>query len=654
MKKGGKYKHLFNPGKIGSLVVPNRIVMAPMATNYPSETGGMTEVLVDYYEQRAKGGVGLIIAENCCVDYPAGKGGATQIRLDEDRFIPGISRLVEAVHCWGAKISIQINHSGPSGAPAKTEGKGPVGASPVTYGPHMVPPRALEGDEIEAIIEKYAQAVLRAKKANFDAIELHGAHGYLLAHFMSPFTNKRTDEYGGDVEGRLRMVIGVIRRVRELVGDEYPLMFRMSADEFVDGGRGLEESKHMAAILAAEGIDALHVSAGTHPAMHPSGTLSIEPMAYEQGWRVYLAEEVKKAVDLPVIAIGVIRDPDFAEEVLARGRADFVALGRGLIADPEWANKARNGREKSIRKCISCNEGCIRRRGFMDLPIRCTVNAEVGKSPRFRASPITGNPKRVLVIGGGPGGMEAARVLKLRGHDVTLWERGKVLGGQLVFAGIPPFKRKLHWFLDYLRRQMDELSIAYDLGREATRKSILDFGPDELILATGAVPVVPPISGVDGPYVKAPEDVLVEDYSGSGSQVVVMGGGAKGAEVGLFLSERGESVTIVEMLDGISLDMDPISRKDLLSRLEERNVTLLTRARIVSCGDNGVTVELDGDKNAVIEGEKLILSLGYQPVNELEEDLKEEVSRVHCIGDCREARKAIDAVSEAYTVATQI
>jgi NADPH-dependent 2,4-dienoyl-CoA reductase/sulfur reductase-like enzyme len=431
-------------------------------------------------------------------------------------------------------------------------------------------------------------------------------------------------------------------------------MFRFSADEFMDGGRGVEESKHVAMRLAGEGIDAIHVSAGTHPAMHPSGTLSIEPMAYEQGWRVYLAEEIKKAVNLPVITAGVIRDPELAEEILAQGRADFVALGRGLIADPDWPNKTRNGEEKNIRKCISCNEGCIRRRAFMDLPVRCSVNAEVGKSPRFRASPITGTPKRVLIVGGGPGGMEAARVSKMRGHDVTLWEKGSVLGGQLVFAGIPPFKRKLHWFLDYLRRQMDELSIAHELGREATAANILEFGPDELILATGAVPDVPPIPGINGPHVKLPEEVLVEDYAGNGSKVVVMGGGAKGAEVGLFLSERGESVTIVEMLDGIALDMDLISRKDLLSRLEERKVTLLTRARIVSCGDNGVTVELDGGKNAVIEGEKLILSLGYQPVTELENDLKGEISRVHCIGDCREARKAIDAVSEAYTVATHI
>jgi thioredoxin reductase len=431
-------------------------------------------------------------------------------------------------------------------------------------------------------------------------------------------------------------------------------MFRLSGDEFIEGGRGVEESKQIAVMLAGQGVDAFHVSAGTHAANHPSGTVSIEPMAYEQGWKIYLAEEIKKAVDVPVIAVGVIREPDFAEEILALGKADFVALGRGLIADPNWADKTRSGREKGIRKCISCNEGCIRRRAFMDLPVRCTVNAEVGKLPRFRASPITGNPKRILVVGGGPGGMEAARVSKMRGHDVTLWEKRDVLGGQLVFAGVPPFKRKLHWFLDYLRGQLDELSVPCELEKEATPANVLEFNPDELIIATGAVPNVPSIPGIDGPYVKSPEEVLVEDYSGNGGKVVVMGGGAKGAEVGLFLSERGETVTIVEMLDGIALDMDLISRRDLLSRLEAQGVTLLTRARIVSCEDRGVNVVLNGGKKAVIEGEKLILSLGYRCVDQLENNLKGKVPRIHCIGDCREPRKAIDAVSEAYTIATQM
>lgn len=654
MKKRERYRNLFSPGQIGTLTVPNRIVMAPMATNYASETGGITEALMDYYEVRAKGGTGLIIVENCCVDSPGGRSGATQLRLDEDRFVPGISRLVEMVHLYGAKVAVQINHSGPAGVPAKTEGKGPVGASSITYSPRLFPPRVLDREEIEVIIEKYAQTALRAKKANFDAIELHGAHSYLIAHFMSPHTNSRTDEYGGDVEGRLRLPAKVLRRIRELVGDEYPVIFRISGDEFIEGGRGIEESKQIAPKLVGQGVDAFHVTAGTHTALHPSGTLSSDPMAYEQGWRVYLAEEIKKSANIPVIAVGVIREPDFAEEILAQKRADFVALGRGLIADPDWANKARSGQQKRIRKCISCNEGCIRRRAFMDLPIRCTVNAEVGKMPRFKASPINSHPKRVLVVGGGPGGMEAARVLKTRGHDVTLWEKKNVLGGQLVLAGVPPFKRKLYWFVEYLRGQIDDLSIPYELEKEATPASVLGFGPDELIIATGAVPLVPPIPGIKGPNVKSIEEILKENYSGMGSSAVIMGGGAKGAEVALFLSQRGEAVTVVEMLGDVAGDINPISQQDLLSRLKAQGVTLLTRARVISCKDQGVVVMLDGEKRTLIEGEKLILSLGYRSLNELEKRLRGKIPRIHCIGDCREPRKALEAVSEAYSVATQI
>ena len=285
------YPCLFQPGQIGILTIPNRVVMAPMATNYPNESGGVSDVLIDYYEVRAKGGVGLIIVENCCIDYPTGKSGAVQLRLDEDRFIPGMSRLVDAVHYHGAKIAIQINHCGPSTTPAKTEGKGPVGASNISYAPHLPLPRILQREEIEVIIEKFAQGVLRAQKAGFDAIELHGAHAYLMAHFMSPYTNNRTDEYGGELKGRLLFPIKVIRKVREAVGKEFPIVFRISGDEFIKGGRSIEESKEVATLLAHEGVDAFHVSAGTHPALHPSGTLSIEPMAYEQGWRVSLGEE---------------------------------------------------------------------------------------------------------------------------------------------------------------------------------------------------------------------------------------------------------------------------------------------------------------------------------------------------------------------------
>jgi 2,4-dienoyl-CoA reductase-like NADH-dependent reductase (Old Yellow Enzyme family)/thioredoxin reductase len=625
-----------------------------MATNYASESGGVTETLIDYYGTRAKGGSGLIIVENCCVDYPGGKSGATQLRLDEDRFIPGISQLVDAVHYHGAKIAIQINHAGPSTSPVKPGENAAVGASNFPYASYLAEPRALKIEEIETIIEKFAQAALRAKKAGFDAVELHGAHSYLLAHFMSPFTNHRTDEYGGDIQNRLLLPARILRRIRDLVGKDYPIIFRMSVDEFLEGGRGVEVSKRMAAMLANEGIHAFHATAGTHPATHPSGTCVVEPMGYAQGWKVNLSEEIKKVVHIPVIAVGVIREPHFAEEILSQGKADFVALGRGLIADPDWANKAANGQEREIRMCISCNEGCIRRRGSMSLPIRCSVNPEVGKPSRFRPQPIRGKSKRILVVGGGPGGMEAASILRMRGHDVTLWEKKRVLGGQLLFARIPSIKKKLNWFLEYLKQQLSDLSIPYEFDKTATPENILEFGPDELILATGAVPDYPAIPGIHGPNVKSIEQVLVENYSASGSKTIVMGGGAKGAETALFLSERGEDVSIVEIFGEVAGDMDPISRKDLLSRLESRGVTMHTEAKIFSCEKQGVRVMLRGGKEAFIAGDNLILALGYRPMNQLENQLKGRLPRIHMIGDCVKPRKIIDAVSEAYVLATQI
>lgn len=649
-----RYPHLFSPGRIGTLEVSNRIVMAPMATNYASETGGMTDDLITYYERRAASGVGLIIVENCCVAYPQGKGGATQIRLDRDAFIPGISRLVEAVHHQGKKIAIQVNHSGPAAVPAKNGGLGPVGASSITYSPRLPIPRILAREEIDLIIEQFAQAVFRAKKAGFDTVEIHAGHGYLLAHFMSAFTNNRTDEYGGDLQGRLRFPLRVIRRCRELVGDDYPIMVRMSGDEFMEGGRDLEESKEVARIFSRAGFDAIHVTAGTHTALHPSGTATADTVAYEQGWRVYLAEEIKAVLDIPVIAVGVIREPAFAEEVLSEGRADFVAVGRGLIVDPDWALKAREGREREIRRCVSCNEGCLRRRAFMDLPIRCALNAEVGRLPKYLARPIEGAPKRVLVVGGGPGGMESARVLKLRGHDVCLWEKSDVLGGQLLLASIPWFKKKLFWFVEYLRDELKRLEIPCELNREATAEKVLEFVPDELILATGAVPAFPPIPGIRSARLRSLEDVLVEDYKGTGSKVVVMGGGVKGAEVALFLAQKGETTTIVEMRDELALELEPISRQDLVARLEEHSVRMLTGTRIDSIEDQGVRVSKNDGEESLIEAEILISCLGYHPFNDLQKSLEGRMENIHTVGDCRRPRMIIQAVSEAYDIASRI
>jgi 2,4-dienoyl-CoA reductase-like NADH-dependent reductase (Old Yellow Enzyme family)/thioredoxin reductase len=647
------YPNLFRPGNIGSLEVPNRIVMAPMATNYAGETGGVTDALIEYYEQRARGGAGLIIAENCCVDYPLGKGGATQLRLDDDQFIPGISRLVDAVHHHGAKIAIQVNHSGPAGMASKTKGLGPVGASDINFSPALVRPRPLALDEIETIIEKFAQTVLRAKTAGFDAVELHAGHCYLIAHFMSPLTNNRTDEFGGSLEARLHLPVRIIRRCREVVGKNFPIMVRMSCDEFIEGGRGVDESKMAAQLFEAEGIAAVHVTVGTHAALHPSGTTVVEPIGYEQGWRVYISEAIKSAIDIPVITVGVIREPAFAEQVLEQGRADFIALGRSLIADPAWPAKAKQGRIESIRPCISCNEGCVRRRVFEDLPIRCAVNAEVGRPDRFRAKPISGSPKRVLVVGGGPGGMEAARVLKLRGHEATLWEKTDRLGGQVLLAAVPSFKRRLLSMVEYQQAQLNELEIPYLLNKEATPDSIKEFAPDAVVLATGAVPSSPPIPGINNPTIKQLDEVLREDYVSHTSNVTVMGGGVKGAELALFLAEQGDTVTVVEMLGQIAGDIEPVSRQDLLARLGSRNVSLLTNTKVLSCEETGLWVEDANKEKLFIKADFAVPCMGCRPGDDFAETLEGEMP-VYSIGDCRNPGMIIQAIREGYEAATDI
>ncbi len=407
-------------------------------------------------------------------------------------------------------------------------------------------------------------------------------------------------------------------------------------------------------VFEAQGIDALHVTAGTSTALHPSGTYSADPIAYDQGWRVYLAEEIKKSVSLPVIAVGVIREPGFADEVIARQRADFVAVARALVADPDWPLKAAQGRADEIRKCISCNEGCIRRRGFMDLPIRCAVNPEVGLPVRYRAAPLTGQAKRVLVVGGGPAGMEAALVLKTRGHKVTLWEKDRVLGGQLHLAAIPSFKKKIAWLTEYLSGRMESLAVECRLEYEADPDRIRDFDPDELILATGSRAAEVPLPGLSGPGVKALEEVLREDYQGDDRAVTILGGGFKGAEAALFLALKGERVTVVEMRPEIAPELEPVSRQDLLARLEESSVRLLTGTRVVACGERGVEVETEQGETMVIPGDVHVPCLGNVPVDDLGRDLDGSAFPIHRIGDCLRPGMILDAVSRAYRTASRI
>ncbi|MGQ9647541.1 MAG: oxidoreductase [Thermodesulfobacteriota bacterium] len=650
--KHAKYPKLFEPGMIGKMEVRNRIVMPPMATNFAGPFGEPTERLIKYYAERAKGGAGLIIVENVQVKYPEGKNIACQLRLDQDKYIPGYQELAEAVKAYGARIFIQIHHAGRQYH--DIEGAEGVAPSAIPCGFLQRPVRELRSEEIRDLIERFSETALRAKKAGMDGVEFHGAHGYLIGQFMSPHTNQRLDEWGGAFDRRMRFPLEIIRRTREKVGPDFPICFRFSADEFVPGGLTLEDSKGIAQTLEKAGINVLHVSCGIYESMPKI----LEPMHYEEGWRVYLGEAIKKVVKIPVITVGQIRTPAMAEQILKEGKADFVALGRPLIADPEWPNKAREGRDQEIRKCISCNIGCIGGHVFADLYMRCSVNPVVGHERLegwVNLEPAK-KKKRVMVIGAGPGGMEAARIAALRGHKVTLYEREKELGGQQRIASRGPGKSKLNFIRDYYHFQLPKVGVKIELGKEVDGKTFIEKAkPDVVILATGAEPLLPDIPGISGKNVLMSWEVLSGKVEVPGKSVVIAGGGLVGCETALQLAEKGKKVTIVEMLEELATDMEPITRFDLLTeRLPKAGIQSITKRVIAEISEKGVTVLDPLGKKSLVEAENVIIALGSKSFNPLEEKARELVPEVYVIGDAKEPRQIIHATFEGASVARLI
>lgn len=645
------YSKLFEPGIIGKMSVRNRIVMPPMATNFAGASGEVTDRLVKYYAERAKGGVGLVIVENSAIKHPEGKCVACQLRIDGDRYISGYQELAEAVHLYGAKIFQQIVHAGRQ--VHDPEGVQPVAPSPIPCGLVQIPVRELNTDEILDLIERFSDAALRVKRAGMDGVEIHAAHGYLICEFLSPYTNKRSDEWGGSLEGRLKFLLEVIKQTRDKVGPDFPISVRISADEFITGGLTLEESKEIARRVEAAGIDVLHVAAG----IYESGPRIIEPMRYEEGWRVYLAEGIKEAVSIPVITVGQIKTPDFAEQVLHDGRADFVAIGRALIADPEWPSKAAEGRKEDIRKCISCNIGCIGGHVFSDLFMRCTVNAVVGREkeegwPRLKAAE---REKSVIVVGGGPGGMEAARVASLRGHRVTLYEKADELGGQTRMAAVPPGKDKINFIREYYSQQLGGEGVKTVFDKEVEEGLIRELRPEVLIIATGAEPLLPKIPGISGEKVVLSWDVLAGKVQLPGESIVVAGGGSEGCDTALYLAKQGKKVTIIEMLEELAPDMEPFTRFDFLSEvLPKSGIQTMLKTTVKEISDKGVIVLDSSGAETEIRADHVVAALGKKSSESLAEKVREFVPEVYVIGDSRDPRRIINAIYEGASVARLI
>jgi len=635
---------LFQPVNVGKMELKNRLVVPPMGSGFSAPDGTVTDRLIEYHEARARGGFGLIIVEVTAID-PLGKGTPIELGIWDDKFMPGLRRLVDRIHAAGAKIAIQLHHAGRETFSFSLGGQQAVAPSPFPDPIIREVPRELTVEEIKSLVEAYAQGARRAKESGFDAVELHGAHGYLIAQFMSAYANKRTDEYGGDLEGFLRFPLDIVHRARELVGPDYPILFRISGDEAVPEGRTIDESVVVAKRLVEAGVDALHVSVG----VYESSYLTSAPPAMEPGFNAAAAATIKQAVSVPVIVVGRIVTPAVAEDIISSGKADLVAIGRASLADPEFAVKAAEGRDEDIVKCLSCNEGCIDAL-MIKPPITCTQNPALGREVEY-ASAGTANVKKVVVAGGGPAGLEAARTAALWGHRVTLYEKRDSLGGQALLAALPPTKEV---WLEVVRcrvKDLQRLGVEIRLGSELTPEVVRELSPDVVIVATGSAPLLPDIPGTERDNVVTAQDVL----SGAqvGATVVVIGGGLVGCETADYLAQQGKDVTIVEMLRHTARDVSPAARYFLRRRLRERNVKMLTSTPVKAITAQGVVISSDGEERTLEPVDTVVLATGARSVNDLEA-VKELVPEVYVIGDAASPGKMLQAVQQAAEVARSL
>jgi 2,4-dienoyl-CoA reductase-like NADH-dependent reductase (Old Yellow Enzyme family) len=490
---------LATPLRVGSLTLKNRVVFPPISTNLAGVTGEATEALIHHYASRAQGGAALITVENVCIDYPAAMEGGTQPRCDDASFVPALSRLTERVHGHGALAFAELTHPGLVGSRPPV-----VAPSDVSLRPDGLRPNVLTVADIEALAMKFARAAAIAQRAGFDGVEVEAAHGLLINQFLSPLTNKRTDDYGGSLENRARFAGLIRKRIAELCGPTYTVTARLGVIDYFEGGiRPEGDGLALARQFQEHGYAAVHADVG-----FGDKEKRLEPMAYPQAWRADLARTLKEGgLQIPVIAVGVIREPEVAEQLLADGVADLVALGRTLIADPDWPRKALEGRVHTIRKCVGCSE-CIVSRHAAGTAIRCGVNATVGKSEEYARIAPALRPKKIVVVGGGPAGLEAARVAALKGHRVVLFEEKGAIGGALLLGSVPPGKEKMCWLVDYYRAVLGELGVDVRTSAAGTAASVMAEDPDEVVVATGSDPLVPPVEGIDGPRVVLYTDVL--------------------------------------------------------------------------------------------------------------------------------------------------
>ena len=637
---------LFSEIKIGGVTLKNRIVMPAMATNGTTD-GTVSDRIIDYFVERARGQTGLLITEAASVHVPpAGKFAKFHLNISEDRFIPSLKRLTDAVHTYDTKIAVQLSHLGRQ-IHTKFWGTQPVAPSPIACPVCRDVPKELTVDEIESIVEAFVKAARRAREAGFDMVELHGCHGYLISNFFALRTNRRTDQYGGDVKGRSRFCVEIIHGIKRELGVSFPVIVRVNGHDYIKEGANLEEMQEIAPLLEEAGADAIHVTAG----VYGSYKATVAPMYEKPGCFVNLAEGIKRVVSVPVIAVGRITDPFMAENIIRSNKADLVAAGRALVADPELPLKAISGNADDICKCTGCNQGCIDRinnsmmTGKTEI-VTCLVNPRVLREAETGLS-ATGNPKNILVLGGGPAGLEAALTAARRGHHVTLWEKEDVLGGQMRLAGASPGRETLKEYISFMERQVRKVGVNVVLNKSAMIDSISESSPDTVIYAMGAIPIIPSFVKNENKNVTTAWEVLKGNIP-QGEKIVILGGGSVGLETAHFLADKDKKVTVLEATGRLGSDMGAIASFYLRRMLKDAGVEILRFAEVKEVENNEVLVLRGGKEERLQNLDSAILALGARSNDLLSGEIAGIVPEIHVIGDAQEPRKALEAIAEGF------
>lgn len=654
------YEKLFRHGQIGNVTLKNRLVMTPMGTNLAELDGSPGPEMLAYFEARAIGGCGLIIPEICRVNDVHGAGMFRQLSATKDRHISGLAKLADVVHKHGAKIFIQLHHPGREGVSALIGGQPVVSASDRMCKLTQQETRALSINEIHELVSQFGDAALRCKKAGIDGIELHCAHGYLIQQFLSPYTNQRTDEYGGSFENRMRFVLEIIEDIRKKCGPDYVLGCRVSVEEFLDMTGvaeeyiRLEDGVKICQALEEAGVDFLDVSVG----LYETGIMSIEPISFPQGWRKPYIQAVKKAVSIPVIGVSQIREPEVAEAFLEEGVVDFVGLGRSWLADPSWGRKIQEGRVEELNKCISCLRcfETLMSKNSLGLPFECAVNPLTCNELRYGDLEYDVQQRKVVVVGGGPAGMYAAQTLAKRGMSVILMDRQSELGGTINYGKKPPLKEKMQWFIDYFSHSLSKLGVELQLAEEATVEKIKALKPDAVILASGSTSIIPrSIAGVDNNNVYSVNQVLGEEVDLRSKDVVIVGAGLTGLEIGEFLGAKECKVTFVDILKEAGSNAYRTNVLDVQSRLAKMNVDWKLGYALKEITSQGVVIEnVDTEEESLLKTDAVVLSLGNRPDQSLLEKLQKEGIYVELAGSAIVDGTIAPATRSGYEVAANL